>query len=196
MTHLTQEELLDVADGTRTGDQLPHLQSCAACARQVADLRGAIDAAAEVRIPDPSPLFWDHLSQRVREAVADERRAAARRSSFVEGPWLRWTLAAAVVAVLVVVVARIPRQVPTSAGDAPATMSGDFSQPVELPAFEDDAALALLADLTWGMDWDSTAEAGLVPDEGAVDRVVFALSAEERVELHRLLQEALEGSGV
>jgi hypothetical protein len=195
MTHLTQEELLDVADGTRRGDEFPHLESCAACVRHVADLRGAIEAAAEVKVPDPSPLFWDHLSQRVREAVADEQRTE-RRPSFVESPWLRWALAGAVVAVIVVVAARAPRPVPTSAGDAPATMSGDSSQPVELPAFEDDPALALLADLTWGMYWDSTAEAGLVPADGAVDRVVFALSAEERVELHRLLEEALRGSGV
>jgi hypothetical protein len=34
-----------------------------------------------------------------------------------------------------------------------------------------------------------------VPAEGAVDRVVFTLSVEERVELHRLLQEALAGAG-
>ncbi len=45
------------------------------------------------------------------------------------------------------------------------------------------------------MDWEATAEAGLVPAVGAVDSVVLALSVEERVELHRLLQEALAGSG-
>jgi hypothetical protein len=38
-------------------------------------------------------------------------------------------------------------------------------------------------------------EAGLVPADGAVDSVVFAMSAEERVELHRLLQEALAKAG-
>ena len=75
------------------------------------------------------------------------------------------------------------------------TVPADVRQPVEVPAFDDDAALSLLADLTSGMDWEATAEAGLVPAVGAVDSVVLALSVEERLELHRLLQEALGASG-
>jgi hypothetical protein len=62
-------------------------------------------------------------------------------------------------------------------------------------AFDDDPALALLADLSSGLDWDAALEAGLVPVDGTVDSVVFAMSVEERVELHRLLQEALAKAG-
>ena len=61
MTHLRPEQLLDVADGTRPGEEVPHLQSCAICAREVADLRAAIDAARVVGVPEPSPFFWTHL---------------------------------------------------------------------------------------------------------------------------------------
>lgn len=209
MTHLSPEQLLDVADGTRPDEEFPHLRSCAICAREVADLRGTIAAAAEVDVPEPSPLFWPHLSQRVRDAVADEQPGTAGPErlglspvpqAFASG-W--WRLAAAAVVALVAAVFLSQRQQmlpPTTQMLPPTTgvsssVPGDLRQPVEVPAFDDDAALSLLADLTSGMDWEATAEAGLVPAVGAVDSVVLALSVEERLELHRLLQEALGGSG-
>ena len=201
MTHLSPGQLLDVADGTRPDNEFPHLQSCAICAREVAGLRGTIDAAGEVDVPEPSPLFWTHLSQRVRDAVADEQPGAADPRSglpavpeaFASG-W--WRLAAATAVVAVVAAVFLPQRqqmLPPTTGVS-TTVPGDVRPPVEVPAFDDDA-LSLLADLTSGMDWEATAEAGLVPAVGAVDSVVLALSVEERVELHRLLQEALGGSG-
>lgn len=193
MTHLSPEQLLDVADGTRPGQEFPHLQSCAICAREVANLRGTIDAAAEVDVPEPSPLFWTHLSQRVRDAVADEQRGAADPKRV--GLWWRLAAATAIVAVVVAVFLPQRQQVRSPAAGVSSAVQGDVRQPGEVPAFDDDAALSLLAELTSGMDWEATAEAGLVPAVGAVDSVVLALSVEERLELHRLLQEALGGSG-
>jgi hypothetical protein len=192
--HLTPEQLLDVADGTRADREFPHLQSCAICARQISELRGAIEAAAEVSIPEPSPLFWNHLSERVRTAVAQERRA--ERPGFLPHGWWRLAAAAAVIAAAVLVIGPALRRVP-----APGTTDSSSEPPAELlpadavPAFDEDPALTLLADLSAGMDWEAAAEAGLVPAEGAVDGVVLALSDEERLELHRLLQEALAASG-
>jgi hypothetical protein len=203
MTHLSPEQLLDVADGTRPDQDFPHLQSCASCAREVADLRGTIDAAAEVDVPEPSPLFWTHLSQRVRDAVADEQPGAAdpKRvgppavSQAFANPWWRLAAATAVVAVVAAVFLPQRQQVVPSATGVSSTLPGNVRQPVDVPAFDDDAALSLLADLTSGMDWEATAEAGLVPAVGAVDSVVLALSVEERLELYWLLQEALGGAG-
>ena len=200
--HLTPEQLLDVADGTHADCEFPHLQSCAICARQISELRGAIEAAAEVSVPEPSPLFWHHLSERVRTAVAEERRA--ERPGFLSHGWWRLAAAAAVIAAVVLVVGPSTplgpgpalRRVP-----APGTTDSSSEPPAELwhadavPAFDEDPALTLLADLSAGMDWEAAAEAGLVPAEGAVDGVVLALSDEERLELHRLLQEALAASG-
>jgi hypothetical protein len=192
--HLTPEQLLDVADGSRADREFPHLQSCATCARQISELRGAIEAAAEVSVPEPSPLFWNHLAERVRTAVAEERRA--ERPGFLSQGWWRLAAAAAVVAAGVLVVGPALRRLP-----APGTTPSSFDPPAELlsadavPAFDEDPALTLLADLSVGMDWEAAAEAGLVPAEGAVDGVVLALSDEERLELHRLLQEALAAAG-
>ena len=192
--HLTPEQFLDVADGTRPDREFPHLQSCVVCARQLADLRGTIEAAAGATVPEPSPLFWNHLSERVRTAVAEEGRA--ERTGFWLHGWWRFAAAAVAVAALMLVVAPALRRAPS-----PGANSSSVEPPAELlqtdtvPAFDEDPALTLLADLSAGLDWDAVAEAGLVPAEGALDGVVLALSDEERVELHRLLMEALSGSG-
>src|SRR5256885_5364116 len=76
--HLQPDELVDVAEGARTEQSVPHLASCELCRHQLAELKALMSAAAEVEVPEPSPLFWDHFSARVREAVAAE--GAPRRS--------------------------------------------------------------------------------------------------------------------
>jgi hypothetical protein len=203
VTHLHAEELLDVAEGSRAAGEFPHLQSCAACAREIAGLRAVIGAAADVSVPDPSPLFWDHLSARVRKAIASEEGPVAGRGTWLSTAWWRIAAATAVIVLAVVVGSTMRRAaappVSTANRSADATGTGaasvDLLRSDEVEAFDEDPALALLADLTPEMDWETAAEAGLVPADGAVDRVVFALSAEERVELHRLLQEALAGAG-
>ena len=190
MAHLTPDQLLDLADGTRTDSEFAHLQSCAVCARQLAGLRDVIRDAKDVTVPEPSPLFWDHLSARVRRAVAEDDRSAAR-----PGYWWRWAAAVAAVGALVFVIRPL---VPLSTRGIPGTpsaVSADLTPRNNLRAFDDDPALALLADLSAGLDWEAAAEAGLVPARDAVDSVVFDLSDEERVELHRLLKEALAGAG-
>jgi hypothetical protein len=192
--HLSSEQLLDVADGTRADHEFPHLQTCSICGRQVSELRGTIEAAAGVRVPEPSPLFWNHLAERIRTAVAEEPRTG--RVGFVWRAWWRVAAAAAVMAAVVFLVGPQLWRV-----RAPGTTDSSFRPPGELmhadavPAFDEDPALTLLADLSAGMDWDAAAEAGLVPADRALDGIVLALSDEERVELHRLLQEALAKSG-
>src|SRR5712672_889696 len=76
--HLNAEALVDIAEGTRPETAAPHLASCEACRAQVRELRAMISAAQDAEVPEPSPLFWDHLSSRVGEAVAAE--GASRRS--------------------------------------------------------------------------------------------------------------------
>lgn len=190
MTHLTPEQFLDVADGTRADHEFPHLQTCSICSRQVSELRGTIEAAADARVPEPSPLFWNHLSERIRTAVAEEPRAG--RVGFVWHGW--WRVAAAAAVVVAVVFLGGPQLWRVR---APGTTDSSFRaiQADTVTPFDEDAALTLLADLSAGMDWEAAAEAGLVPADGAVDGIVLALSDEERVELHRLLQEALAKSG-
>lgn len=193
--HLSPDTLLDVADGTRLDREFPHLESCAACARQLAELRSAIGAATEVQVPEPSPLFWDHLSARIRTAVAEEARAP-RHSLWAGRVWWQWGAAAAVLGVILVIIWPGSTRVSAPGGASAPAVASSVPFPMEdIRAFDDDPALALLADLSSDLDWDAALEAGLVPADGTVDTVVFAMSAEERVELHRLLQEALAKAG-
>lgn len=197
MSHLTPEQLLDVAEGARPRTELPHLQSCAACERQVTELRDTMTAATGVEVPEPSPLFWDHFSARVHEAVAAEEIAGAGAPAW----WTRWTarrfaLTAAAVALLVLIVAGTLRWESTPAGSRePVPAVVEHTPADEIIPFEDDPALTLLADLSSDLDWDAAAEAGLVPSHGTVDKVVFALGPEERLALQRILEEALAASG-
>ena len=193
--HLSPDQLLDVAEGTRVEREFPHLESCAVCAGQLADVRSAIGAAAEVQVPEPSPPLWVHLATRIRTAVAEDDRTATP-STWAGRAWWQWTAAAAVLGIILVVIWPGSSRVSAPGGaSVPAVTSLDPTTVEDVRAFDDDPALALLADLSSGLDWDAALEAGLVPVDGTVDSVVFAMSAEERVELHRLLEEALAKAG-
>src|SRR2546428_190985 len=77
MSHLSPEELIDIAEGTRLETSVPHLATCASCREQLVDVREMM-STVDVDVPEPSPLFWDHLSARVSAAVAAE---------FASAPW-------------------------------------------------------------------------------------------------------------
>jgi hypothetical protein len=150
-------------------------------------------ATLEVEVPEPSPLFWDHLSARVSAAVASDAKSA--RSWFGVGRW-SWGLAAAVsAAVLAIAVSRTAR--------TPAEMAPASTTPVaERPAADigsaltaDDPSFLLLGDLAGSLDWDAAAEAGISMDVGTADTAVAELSDAERTELQRLLREAMAPKG-
>ena len=179
--HLTEAELVDLADGTLSEVESPrveaHLMSCVACRQQLAELRATLASVAEVDVPEPSPLFWDHFSRRVHEAVAAQ---GGRRS------WLPWFLpAAAMVCLMLVVFAPgVWRSMRPAAGDV-AVM-------VPLPARETladvtDPSMSLMADLTDGIGWDDAHEAGLAP-RGSAEHAVTHLNDAELRELQRLLK--------
>ena len=198
--HLNAEDIVDIAEGTRSEAGVPHLAACDACRQQVTDLRAMLSAAAEVDVPEPSPLFWDHFSARVRDAVAAE--AAPRRSWFGEWSWtqLLTTVSAVAVAALLVVVAlnsrAIDRRTPATALQ-PASLVADAGAQVDLlgdAANADDASLMLVTDLTAGMDADAAGEAGLT-GRGSAEHAVTHMSNGELRELQRLLRDELSGSG-
>jgi hypothetical protein len=198
MRHLTEGELLDLAEGAQPEPSVGHLASCEACRRQLMDLRSAMTAVAAVDIPEPSPLFWAHLSARVREGVEAEGRSS------VAGWPLWWPMWRAIIPIsaltmLALTAALMMRPVHESstAANVPAgpEITDTAADAGDLPQMTDDQSLALLGDLTSNLDWDAASEAGLAPRTGTVDDVVTSLSGGERRELHRLLQEALKPSG-
>lgn len=193
MTHLSPDTLVDLLDGTRAETAVLHLASCAACRQQLADLRVSWQAAADVEVPEPSPLFWDHLSARVRAAVAAEVPPRA--------PWWRidwsWTsvgLAGAVVAALVLVAFLQVSRPFTSAVGTPETAGvgtvAAIATAESLTPLPDDESMLFVADLASHLDWDGVAELGLTT-EGLSDRGASEMTADERIELQRLLRAEL-----
>ena len=196
MRHLTEGELLDLAEGAQPEPSAGHLASCEACRRQLMDLRSAM-AAAAVDVPEPSPLFWEHLSARVREAVDAEGRPSGAAWPLW---WPSWRAivpigALAMFALTAALMWRPAHESSTAANAARSEVTDTAADAGDLAQMADDPSLTLLADLTSDLDWDAASEAGLTPRTGAVDDVVTSLSSGERRELHRLLQEALRPSG-
>jgi hypothetical protein len=195
MRHFHPDELVDLADGTRSEAGEPHLLTCPVCRRQLADARAMISAVAAVTVPEPSPLFWDHLSARVHQAVVAE--GAPHRVSWLQvQSWSRFVVpvSVGVFAALVLAVAlttrlgRVPRD---SAAPPEIVAAGEVARSVEPVALADDPSLELVADLTEDMDWNTAREAGFAPRRGALDRAVSHLDDVERRELQRLLKEEL-----
>ena len=204
--HLTPEELIDLAEGARAEAAAPHLQSCEVCRHEIVALRATMSAAAAVELPEPSPLFWDHLSQRVREAVGGEEAPVPRFPGWgraLGGAWRAWAMAGVAAAVIISIYVTAPHTLPLSStrSSTPSTPSTGArsaaavsSAPLEPFGAADDPSLALFAHLTEQIDPQAITETGWSSHVGAADEVVASLTDDERLELQRLLKEALAKS--
>lgn len=206
MTHLKGEELVDIAEGTRPESSAPHLDGCESCRAQLRELRAMMSAAQEVDVPEPSPLFWDHLSSRVHEAVAaDGAQRPAWVTTWRNGPakaghyLLRGVLGSVCVvalAALLIAVALKPRT-PSPIPDTPPATAVADAPAVELLrdiASDEDVSLTLVASLTDHVDLDTVREAGLAT-RGSAEDAVTHMSESELRELGRLLKEELARPG-
>ena len=70
--HLTESEFVDLFDGTLAPVRRQHVESCAACAAQAADLAMSAQGVEQADVPEPPPFFWTQFSARVSEAVSNE----------------------------------------------------------------------------------------------------------------------------
>jgi hypothetical protein len=158
------------------------------------------DPAADM--PEPSPLFWDHLSDRVRGAVAAEDRP--RHSWPGAAPWWRRVLPLAAVAVASLLIAvalgsrimapRVPVPAGAHAALPPEATAADLRPADILDSAPDDASLTLVASLAEHLDLDGAGEAGLAPRESA-EHAVTQMSDDDLRELRRVLKEELARPG-
>jgi hypothetical protein len=77
MSHLSREELVDSLDGPLPPARQAHAETCPRCRQERAALRAILQDVSQVPVSEPSPLFWDHLSARVRDHLAQEPPPAA-----------------------------------------------------------------------------------------------------------------------
>ena len=193
MKHLTSVEFVDLLEGTLEAPRAGHATSCEQCRRQAEQLRDALAQTRDVDAPEPSPLFWDHLSARVREAVA-ARPVPRPAWAFMWHPAWGFALATAI-ALLVVTIWWPTRIVPAPSAPAPGAgevTASDWLAP--LGATPDDEAWTLVTSLADRVTWDEADSAGFAPSANTLAGEVFRLSAEERSELARLIRAELPRS--
>ena len=178
MTHLSPDELIDAVDRSLSPDRQAHLAACEACRRELAGLSDVLSEATQTSVPEPSPLFWQHFSLRVREAI--DRGAAP---GGVWPTWLRWQVLVPLGAVAVIVLGlmiALPRQsaVPIEAPGVPA-------------ALDSPEALDALAAVVGDLDLDTASAAGVI-EPGVAEQAMLHLTTEEQQELTRLLKAELQ----
>ena len=202
--HLRDAEFVDFAEGTLAAPRAAHLDTCADCRAQAESVAAALGDVSRVDMPEPSPLFWDHFSARVREQVAHATPERAGWWTAVDLRAVMPVFAALAIVVAVFSVALLPRMtrstpVPGELASSHATAdAATAAVDVELPAAVDaknagvwDVLTAAASD----MGVDEAHAAGMGARVGAVDHEVTHLSQAELTELGRLLQSQLKGSG-
>lgn len=179
MTHLTADELLDAVEGGDDALRQVHLSSCEECQRRLAALSGVLGEARQVSVPEPSPLFWQHFSQRVSVAIADTPPTAGWPA------WLRWQMLLPFGAVGIVVLAlmvAVPKR-------DPAVPIADHTS-ADVAVAED--SWVALAELVGDVDLDTAAAAGMIGTVDVAEQAMLILTAEEQQELTRLLRAELQ----
>jgi hypothetical protein len=179
MTHLTSDELIDAMENMLAPGRQSHLATCEACRQQLAELSAVLSEARQASVPEPSPLFWPHFSERVRVAIDHESAPGGNWPS-----WLRWQVLAPMGALALVVLALAISMVRTL--DVPVYVAEDSSPDVEL--VED--GWSAVAELVGHIDVETASAAGVI-GPGVAERAVLELTAEEQQELTRLLKTEL-----
>ena len=130
-------------------------------------------------VPEPSPLFWQHFSQRVSLAI-DETPSAGGWPA-----WLRWQVLLPLGAVAMIVIALVIAVPKHDAGVEIADES-----PASVAVAED--SWVAFAELLGDVDLDTAAAAGMIGKPDVAERAVLELTAEEQQELTRLLRAELQ----
>ena len=198
--HLGGHELVDALEGTLDARRLAHASSCAACTAQLDELRAVASEAAAVDVPEPPAFFWNQLSARVRASIAEEP---------LPGPWSmawrRWSRPAIAIVAAAVIVGTVasltglwPQTSSTSRPPAVVLQTQDDDEAGEdvFAEIDSDEAWALVRTLAEDLDHEQMEGEGVSARPGAANRLTSELTAAERIELARLLEEQLKGRTV
>jgi hypothetical protein len=195
MSHLSSAEFIDYVEGTLASTRAAHVRDCERCRTQADAIGRTLARTSDAQVPEPSPLFWEHFSSRVHEAVASERPDA---SWGFRVPWLR-PMPVALAAALVILVAavsvyRAPFAVRPPAG-ADVVASSSPGSGAATPTAVGDEAWDLVSDAASGIELEDAHDAGFTVHPGEIDRAVVDMTPVERAALGRLLQRELKRAG-
>jgi hypothetical protein len=203
MRHLNAVEIVDLVEGRLAPERAAHPDVCAQCAALVNRTReAAAHAAVGGEVPEPSPLFWEHLSGRVREAIDREPVPVPTRwRGGLRIPGWAWAAAAMALVIGSAAIWRglspaSPASVPAAVGRAPGGLPAASPGPdLWDEDVEADRAWAVVRAVAEDIDWDETSEAEIAARPHAAERVVPQLSSVERAELVRVIEEELRRNG-
>ena len=180
--HLSHDEFIEALDLALGGPRRAHLERCVECRVSLAQLEATMADVASSPVPEPSPLFWDHLRARIREATM----AVPSPAPWWQGRWR--SLVAATAAVVLVVVAASGIIMPAPVVPAGMSTARLSDTPGDLSVVEDgswqavgDLAAALSSD-----DVQLVVAAGPMASSAMTD-VVTALTPREREAFVKLL---------
>lgn len=199
MKHLNRSEFVDLIESSPSlpPDRVRHVEACESCRVEADALRAVMALAQTDDGGEPSPLFWDHFSARVSEAVRNEAPAGSGHPaiSWLRAPLATWA-AVSTVALLVsmTIMWRTTLHAPAPARPAQVASTASPST-AAAPAADDvdaDEAWAVVRAAAVDLRWEDAHAAGISAHPGAVEDVALELSADERAELARLLDEAVK----
>jgi hypothetical protein len=193
MMHLTPDQFVDaVEDRDRLDRQAAaHLGQCDACRQQLASLTEAWHETTAVTLPEPSPLFWDHFSRRVREAT--DRQALPATSTFGRFWQDAWrpvvTLAVTCTAVALVLVLR-----PAAPVDPARGLATGSTTVAQVDAAADDGVLSVVAAAAADLEAEELQQVAR-PSADATSAAIEDLTPEQRAEMVRLIKAHMKSSG-
>jgi len=187
MNHLSPEEFVDALDGAGAARVSAHLAECEACRTELSEMRAVVDGAETLEAAEPSPLFWDHFSARVKEATA-------RETASMPGGWswgaFAWKPAAAILVAAAALVIGLNMRPAAPAGDPGFLVADGKADVAPVPLLEDDGTWSLMTALAADMEWDQVSEA-VSPVAGTSDVLIEALTPSQREALARLLEKEM-----
>ena len=145
-------------------------------------------------MPEPSPLFWEHLSQRVHDAVAAEPVPSRAWFSRLNFAWAGGFVAVAMVLLAVTVSMRHQPMGGGSAVAAPTPVEDAVVASDTLPPLEDDASFAVMGELASEMDLEEAGAAGLMVAPGSAEDALNQMSGDEQRAVVELLQQEIKNS--
>jgi hypothetical protein len=201
MTHFTDADFVDLMDDALPLARRAHLQKCEGCRSRAKEMEAMLGRMLEDRevgssdVPEPCPLFWEHLSARVRDAVA----AIPAKVSWRDRIWRPGTAWAAGLASVALAVAISHSMLPRGPIVAPSTIiwkapavAGPSAGGSELvDDIEADDAWAVVRNVADQIEWDDARDTGISTRPDVAERITAELTAREQSELARLIQREL-----